>query len=287
VNQAAPDLYLIAHSHGVSLLDGITDWRERLKGAGGQDPRYGNAFQAWLNGSIIGDPFQVGVIDNTLPFKNMEAWVLSSRAEIGTLAELENTNGAGIIRINEKFSRVLGTWNGSSPIVSMLYGNEYASTMLNWMPAYDFLDPEIPGIETNVPIIDDIFIEQSVSTWLGSVYSSLVAIKRLVKNKLIHILPPPPRENPQLSPHLENFGDHVAIYGFLSDRLRLKWYRRYCRHLTASLTAIDCQVLAPPRDACNANGLLKEEYAEGITHGNGQYGILLAQHLASSLEIGP
>jgi hypothetical protein len=49
------------------------------------------------------------------------------------------------------------------------------------------------------------------------------------------------------------------------------------------LGAINCKVLEPPPESRNANGLLKEEYAEGLTHGNSDYGRLVANQLAREL----
>jgi hypothetical protein len=67
MKQTAPDFYLIAHSHGVSLLDGITDWRKQKLVVDDHDPRYGEAFQGWFNGSsVMNDPFTAEVIDNRM-----------------------------------------------------------------------------------------------------------------------------------------------------------------------------------------------------------------------------
>ncbi len=280
MKQPAPDFYLIAHSHGLSLLDGITDWRKKKLVVDEHDPRYGEAFQGWFNGSIMNDPFSANVIDNTVLLNKIEAWVITCGSKIGPLAKLESKSGTPNLRISRKFSDILDSWNGPLPIVSMLNGNEPALTMLNRLPAYDFIDQEISAIEANVPIIDEMFIDQSISAWVSEVYFSLVAIKKLVRNKLIHVLPPPPRENPLFSQHFEVLSDLVKRHGFLSDQLRVKWYRRYCRRLITLLTSLDCNVVAPPADACNSDGLLKEEYAEGLTHGNSKYGQLIAKQIA-------
>ncbi len=40
------DFFLLAHSHGVALLDGISDWRESgIVGVSDRDARFGDAFQ--------------------------------------------------------------------------------------------------------------------------------------------------------------------------------------------------------------------------------------------------
>jgi len=285
MTQSKPNFYLVAHSHGVSLLDAIANWREKFRVSGTPDANFGSAFQGWFNGSIIRDTFRTEVVEPTLPMEAIEAWVISFRDGLGALARLDTSGAGGTLQVVERFSRILASWNGPIPIVSMLNGNEPARTMLANSPAYDFLDAEIAGVEKGVPIIDELFIEQTISTWVDAVYYSLVAVKRLVNNPLVHVLPPPPRLNPHLSPYLEGMLDRATADDFLPDRLRVKWYRRYCRRLISYLAAIDCQVLAPPPEACTASGLLKEEYAEGISHANSRYGLLVARQLASTLGL--
>jgi len=64
----------------------------------------------------------------------------------------------------------------------------------------------------------------------------------------------------------------------------MKWYKRYCRRLALRLATIDCDVVLPSPEACNAEGLLREEYAEGLTHGNNEYGKLAARQIESWLS---
>lgn len=284
MEDATPDFHLIAHSHGVSLLDGVSNWREKLHSPGEHDPRYGAAFQGWFNGTINGEPFTTTVTNPDIQLKKIDAWIISSGAKVGQLAIFNNANGANVLYLDEKFSAVLQAWNDERPIVSMLNGNEHALTMLNRLPPYDFIDAETTALIANVPIIDEIFIDQTISAWVNAVYYSLVALKKSSNNQLIHVLPPPPREHPQASAHSEAFPDAILANGFLPDQLRLKWYRRYCRKLTECLAPINCQVLAAPAQACTPEGLLKEEYAEGLTHGNLQYGVLVAEQIASTLQ---
>lgn len=278
------DFHFIAHSHGVSVLDAISNWRKQLNSLGEHDPRYGAAFQGWFNGSITGEPFTTEIDHPSIEFKKIDAWIISSAAKVGQLAVLKSSNGISTLYLDEKFSAVLNAWNDSRPIVSMLNGNEHALTMLNRLPPYDFIDSEEKSLHRDATIIDELFIDQIISTWINAVYFSLVALRKSCNNQLIHILPPPPRENPTTSVHTEAFPDEMLAKGFIADHLRLKWYRRYCRKLTECLTAINCQVLEAPTLACNSNGLLKEEYAEGLTHGNMKYGVLVAEQIASTLQ---
>jgi hypothetical protein len=281
---AAPDFFLLAHSHGVSLLDGATDWRARLRGGSGSDPRYGAAFAGWFHGGIPRTPFEVDMPGGSVA-KRIVAWVISSSAGIGPLlAQCEAGAADTDIRLNSEYQRVLGLWHGAAPIVSMIHGNEHWPTLLNMWPPCDFVEETTPGIAPGVPVIDEAFIDAQLAPWVAAAFFPLWAIRRMVPNPLAHCLPPPPRENPQGSLHLEVLQEHVARYGFAPDRQRLKWYRRYCRRLAEKLVAIGCTVFEPPPQACTAEGLLRAEFAEGLTHANHAYGALTARRIEAWLQ---
>lgn len=280
-----PDFFLLAHSHGVALLDGISTWRERgavSKSEG--DARYGAAFQGWFNGAVSAEPFETEVSDGHLSFKHMKAWLISSGSGIGELARLERQGGADLLLIHQKLTDALSAWNGQRPIVSMLNGNEHAQILLKHFPAYDFIDADSLGVEAGVPVIDSAFIDQTITGWINAVLPALLAVRRMTVNPLIHVLPPPPREHPERSAHFEVMEKLVLTFGFLPGPMRLKWYRRYCRRLSTQLAAFGIRVLTAPREACTPEGLLKEEFAEGLTHGNAAYGRLVAQQLSPLLE---
>lgn len=284
MEETSLDFHLIAHSHGVSLLDGITNWREKVRSPGANDPRYGAAFQGWFDGSITGEPFETLVTNSSVPLSRFDAWVISSGNEVGQLAVINDSSGSSVLYVNEKLTSILQVWDDALPIVSMLNGNDYALMMLNRLPAYDFIDQDVQSLAVDVPIIDEIFIDHQVNTWISATYHALIAIRKSGSNQLIHVLPPPPRESPHLSKHFEIFPAEVLAKGFAPDSLRLKWYRRYCRKLTECLTTINCMVVTPPLSACNERGLLKEEFAEGLTHGNKNYGVLVGNQIASVLQ---
>jgi hypothetical protein len=279
------DFHLLANSHGVALLDGVTSWREQLRVNAAHDPRYGEPFQGWYGEVIPRQPIDVAIVRATSLMKSVRAWVIAGEG-IGPLVTFEKHPGAAQLEltINPDFGQVLRTWIGTIPIVSMIQGNEHAVTMLNRWPPYDFLDPELPSVKATVPIIDGMFIDEYVAPWVGAVFYPLAAAKHIARNPMVHVLPPPPRENPQNSRHLETLREEIVQYGFAPGPLRLKWYKRYCRMLSAQLATIGCAVLPAPREACNQDGLLMEEYAEGLTHGNGKYGVLLASQIESWLS---
>jgi hypothetical protein len=283
--QGKPDFFLLAHSHGLSLLDGISNWRERATVKTAEtDTRYGAALQGWLTGSLSAEPFETEVGALGLPFKQVEAWLISPKSGIGDLAKIQHNDGADTVVVNEKLAAILAGWNSKVPIVSMLNGNEHALIMLNRFPAYDFVDIDLTNFQPGVPVIDTAFIDDVISGWINAVFPALLTVRHMTENPLIHVLPPPPRENPERSRHFEVLNELVAAFGFLPEQVRLKWYRRYCRKLSAQLASVGIIVLPPPNDACTIDGLLKEEFAEGITHGNAAYGRLVAEQLSILLE---
>jgi hypothetical protein len=250
----------------------------------GQSSGYGLAFQGWFNGAVSSEPFETEVSDVALSFTHIEAWLISSGSGIGELARLQRQGEADTLMIHQKLIALLNAWNGTRPIVSMLNGNEPAQFMLNRFPAYDFIDPDVPGVKVGVPVIDIAFIDQAIRGWIRAVLPALLAVRRLAANPLIHVLPPPPREHPERSRHFETMDKLVTAFGFLPGQTRLKWYRRYCRQLSAQFGSFGIRVVAAPSEACTPEGLLKEEYAEGLTHGNAAYGRLVAAQLSSLLE---
>lgn len=278
-----PDFFLLAHSHGVSLLDGATDWRARLKGDSGSDARYGAPFQGWFHDRIPRVPFEARLTGNATPGR-VEAWVISSGSRIGPLVAPNDAGGGDVdVKINPEYQRVMGLWRGRAPIVSMIHGNEHAATLFNVWPPFDFVDEAGAGVAPGVPVIDQVFIDAHIESWTAMVFFPLWVLRQVVPNPLAHVLPPPPREKPEGSPHMETLAEYATRHGFAPDRLRLKWYRRYCRQLAQRLASIGCAVFEPPQQACNAEGLLRAEFAEGLTHGNQAYGALTARRIESWL----
>ena len=276
-----PDFYLLAHSHAVCLLDAATDWREKVQLAGGADARFGEAFQGWFDGKVPARPLELSFAwPGALP-RSLVAWVMPPGGKVGHLVSLvPGPGGVPKVQENPDFVAMLREWRGTAPIVSIIRGNEHVLTFLNRFPPYDFLDDDTPGVVRGVPILDEGLIEGFVATWADLVFHSLALARREAPgNPLLHVCPPPPREHPERARHLEEIGDVVQQYGFVPVALRLKWYRRYCRHLAKRLAAIGCVTLAAPPAACTPEGLLREEFSEGLTHGNRRYGELLAARL--------
>jgi hypothetical protein len=215
-NTASPDVFLLAHSHGIALLDSISKWRERfVADSGEKDTRFGAPLQDWFNGAISAEPFETDVTDARLSFKRLQAWMISGGAGISELAQLHHDQGRNTLHIHEKLTETLQAWNGSAPIVSMLNGNEHSKMMLNRYPAYDFIEPEVPGLLADAQVIDTAFVDEPISEWIRDVLPTLMAVRRSTRNPLIHVLPPPPREHPENSSTFEVLPKSVAAYGFL------------------------------------------------------------------------
>jgi len=258
------DVCILGHSHIISVLDAITDWRTKHER---EIVTQSDTFN--LNCNVTNFAFGINI---------HQKWHLSSTFKIIENIKIKNKNNFEYV-INNVFLKIIKGWSGDIPIVSMLFGNEHAYAMINSLPEYDFLDEEIHSYFNGVQIVDTTYIDLHIEKWVSAIYHPLRIIRGLVPNPLIHILCPPPRESPELADDLEILIDLVRRYGFVSDSLRLKLYRRYCRKLTSALTSINCIVLTQPADAFNIDGLLKLEYAEGLTHANKYYGELLLRDL--------
>ncbi len=273
----APDFHLLAHSHGVAFLDAATDWRSRVKLGGGADPRFGDTFQGWFGGTVPARPIELVLARPASPPRSIVAWVMPPGGAVGHLVEMvPGPDGAPQPRVNPAYVEVLREWRGHAPIVSMIRGNEHALTMLGRFPPYDFVDPEVPGFTRGVPVIDEALIERYVSPWTDMVFHPLALARREAGVPVLHVPPPPPREKAEGARHLEEMGEVVRQFGFVPESLRLKWYRRYCRQLRARLAAVGCDLLEAPREALTGAGLLREDFSEGLTHGNRRYGELVA-----------
>lgn len=272
----APGFHLLAHSHGVAFLDAATDWRSRVKLAGAPDPRFGATFQGWFGGTLPARPMELAFLRPGAA-RTLVAWVMPPGGPVGHLVEMvPGPDGAPMPRVNPAYVEVLREWRGKGPIVSMIRGNEHALAMLGRFPPYDFVDPEVPGVVAGVPVIDEGLVERYVAPWTDMVFHPLELARREAAVPVLHVPPPPPREKAEGARHLEEMGEVVRQYGFVPESLRLKWYRRYCRQLRTRLSAIGCDLLEAPREALTEKGLLREAFSEGLTHGNRQYGELVA-----------
>lgn len=279
------DFVVLGHSHAVAFLDGVTDWRRHLAPPAQvpDDPRYGEAFQGWFSGAFPDEVLKPRVSESGLRSREIIARVIPRDSNLERMVKQKpREDGRVQLTIQPEFMAFLKGLPANVPIASFLHGNEHAKMMMGHLPRYDFLEPEVPGFNLTLDAvpIDAIFIDQIVNSWISVVAPTLIAIRAATGSRLIHVLPPPPREKPLSATHFEKLGAIVREHGFAPDALRLKWYRRYCRVLSAILTSNGCEVLSPPATTLTDDGLLKSSLAEGVTHANAAYG----KHLAHALE---
>lgn len=287
------DFCLIAGSHGIAVLDAFSDWRSVLASRGNvrdsvfaysspvaqyQSP----AFSGWYDGSMPFEPFSVQLTQGGLSQHACAVWMLSAaaRTEIGPLASFKPGESGGVVlEVNPALIRVLEKWSTHVPIVSMLNGTEPASMMFNQYPEYDFIEEgatQNPGLQVLPLRVVDHYVDQ----WVNATLAPLLAIRKMSSAPLFHVMPPPPREEPQKALYQEGLHDIIRQHGFVSDALRLKWYRRYCRVLRQVAVGI-CSFIEVPSDALTGEGLLRAQYAEGLTHANTAYGALIGQRILS------
>ena len=283
--EVSPSFFLIGASHAIALLDAATDWRtqRRAQQSGPVDTRYAEDYQEWLSGTTPDSPFTT-TVNSVLPSRTGAATVWLRTAASKPLLTIRPMPDKSVtFLINSPFDLHLEKWRGQVPIVSMLGSNQHSRHVIRTQPDYDFLEMGVPEIAHDAQMVDSFFIDSQVMPWVNAVALPLLSVYRSVENPLCHVLSPPPRANPQATPHLEVFKELLERHGFAPDRLRLKWYRRYCRLLSQQLRQFGIEVLPPPVETVGSDGLLLEHFAEGLTHGNALYGACVARQVSNWL----
>ena len=284
------DFVVVGHSHAVAFLDGVTDWRKHIASTTHlpSDPRYSDAFQGWFSGAFPDESLQLQVTEPGLRSRRILARLIPRTSALNGAAEYVQRDGQPNLLIQPQFLDFLKGLPANVPIVSFIRGNEHARQMLGDLPRYDFLEPEVAGLDpaADAVPIDTIFIDQVIDTWLSVTLPTLAAIRAVTGERVIHILPPPPRENPQSAGYFEKVGAIVREHGFAPDAIRLKWYRRYCRLLSMALGLNGCEVLPPPTETLTKDGFLKSTLADGLTHAKLDYGKILARAIEEKIRSG-
>jgi hypothetical protein len=170
-------------------------------------------------------------------------------------------------------------------VVSVLHGNEAASIgLVDNHPPYDFAPLDdgdaLPLAPPPAQPIDRFYIARWVDSFAQRAIFAVTALQRsLPSTRVVHVLPPPPLEDPARLVRRELLETLLAQHGFVRPLLRLKWSLAYRACVQKALAAQGIQVLLAPRPALTAGGFLREDLGEGLTHGNGRYGALLWEAL--------
>jgi len=277
---------LIGHSHAVCLLDALGNWRDPAGlSTAAQDRRYSEAFRGWFDVDLGGKAFTLAVGPARFP----------APAELVTCLLTAKTSGDLIIaRDVGNLKQVLGTpllarcvqqFRDFDLVVSALHGNEAANVcLIDNHPPYDFVpfddNDALPLAPPPSQPIDRSHIARWVDSFAQPAILSVTALQRaLPSTRVVHVLPPPPLEDPAQVARREVLETLLAKHGFVRPSLRLKWSLAYRRRVQTALAAQGIQVMQAPRAALTAGGFLRQDLSEGLTHGNGRYGAMIWEAL--------
>jgi hypothetical protein len=172
-------------------------------------------------------------------------------------------------------------------VVSALHGNEAASVcLIDNHPPYDFApldnNDALPLAPPPYQPIDRSHIARWVDAFAQPAILSVIALQRLFPStRVVHVLPPPPLEDPAVVMRREVLETLLARHGFVRPSLRLKWSLAYRGRVQTALEAQGIQVMQAPHVALTAGGFLRKDLSEGLTHGNGHYGAMIWDALDS------
>lgn len=280
---------LIGHSHSVCLMDALGFWRNQL-GVPSRATRrgYSNAFDGWdaldTSDKLIHLPNRkIGTLTADLTcaviFGGSTNYSLVS-ATVKKDGEITVNPTLTLMKIGQAFAEC-------DVIVSVLFGNELSTKIwLDDLPSYDFVEESLPGpIAPGAQPIDRKFVDLVLAEYVSRVLMPCMVLRQVnPRARFVHILPPPPLQDPSRLKYLEGFGDAMAKYGVLDANLRLKWYRAYVRKMMIMLRQGGIGLVPPPPAAFTAEGFFPEYLSNGLTHGNTQYGAMMWKAVASSLE---
>jgi len=279
---------LIGHSHSVCLMDALGPWRDQLP-AVFKGPRagYSSSFDGW-------DAIDSGRTLIRLPARKIG----NLTADFVCAVVFGGTEDYGLVRAEtrpDKSISVAATpmlvnasmaFRECDVVVSVLFGNELGRRIwLDDLPRYDFIEESLPGpMREDARPIDRRYIEQGVEEYVSRVLMTCMTMRQLSQRpRFIHVMPPPPLEDPSHLNFLEGLGDAMAKHGTLPARLRLKWYRAYARAMRTMLAKGGIDVLTPPAAAFNERGFFWEDLSNGLTHGNTRYGAMVWAAIANAL----
>lgn len=277
---------LLCTSHGIALLDAVTDWRSLWQSHSVDLPEHGANAQGWFNGAMPND-FAAGVTLAGTGFERCDTWLAPGHVQVqlgAPLAEIDHSAPGGpVLRMHPVLIAKLQQWHENELIISGMGGNEYLTHLFRTAPDYDIVLDGFP-VTPGVPILPLEVAHGMMERWVAPLVTTLTALRVMSTKRVVHMLPPPPLEDIASMPYTEGFGAAIQKYGFVADSLRLKWYRLYCDMIIARTRSMNIDVITPPRGAMTPEGFLRKDYAEGLTHGNKAYGVLLARKIFQNEE---
>lgn len=202
------------------------------------------------------------------------------------LLKIKNNHPFGDIELEEFLTKISALEPGDI-VVSAIGGNQHAvfSTIQHPKP-FDF------QLNSNDPLEDNGEIQLIPARALHAHFKAgltgrdgktLQAFRASTTAKVIHLMPPPPKEDNEhiLRHHETRFGqENIAELGVSSPKLRLKFWHLQTSILQSMCEELDIEPMLPPTQALTSDGFLKPEYYAGdATHANARYGELVLQQI--------
>jgi len=275
---------LIGHSHAVCILDALADWREPLALNQGQlNENYTEAFRGWFTVNTGGRMFPLNTYPEFAAFAGARICALNMATFNGRLAEVSRVvDGQVHFEVSEFLSSFIRQVADVDVVISVMCGHEHSPFgLVANMPEYDFTPFDSPpaGQPVDRLYIDSILHEMSLS-----VAAPLACIRgAMPAAKILHVMPPPPLFDPSQASVLEVFAESVKECGLVRPGLRRKWHRAYIDRLKSQLAPLRVDIVEPDQALVCDDGFLKPEFAEGLSHGNRQYGRVMASRIAEAI----
>ncbi len=238
---------------------------------------------------ILGDSHTTAIIE-AMRERGQQPSLAGKPALISRFAR----NGGGKIIegvTEEEAVRLLAEAGGKALLFSTLGGNQFnVFGMMQHPVPWDFIEPDVPEapLDRRAMLIPVAVLEQQFQKFVrgGRDGSQLLRMKAACSGRVIHLLPPPPKEDGEFVKRTAetHFRERdIAQYGVSPAPLRLKLW-----HLQARLTRLfaaenGIEVMTVPVAATTHEGYLaREYYGRDATHANAAYGELV---LRSAEEI--
>lgn len=275
-------IYLIGMSHAINVLKCVSAAPLAL------------SHEDWVHHQTAGSFFDVPTRPGLFEGDLLKAFVITPTAGWGPLAVLRTVDGRPEIAAAPGYWQLLASVpaeDAGGLVVSFIHGSEHSMlSMLQHPQPFDFHWPareDLPLIPRYQPIPLEVVTRQ-VEASAAATIAALTAMRAaLPQRRIVHVMPPPPvASEAQIMRSPEVFAGHLQQQGITPLSIRLKYHGLYQWVLEQALAPLRIESLRAPREALNPDGSLADAYVQGCTHGNVDYGALVADQLAALLPEG-
>ena len=211
----------------------------------------------------------------------------SAHLKAHRLSKVKNGKKQGDTSL-EEFLEIIRPLGPEDVVLSMIGGNQHAVfSTIQHPQSFDFLEPGVPAQkEESVELIPYRALEKSFERGIrNGDGKSLEALRKATSAKIIHVIPPPPKED---NAFIQNFhesffaNEGITSRGVSPPALRLKFWSLQTRVLKRLCEELGIEVMMPPaRTRDRAGFLARDYYANDATHANYLYGELLLREVES------